>query len=198
LQLLQNQLLLRNKNLDMVSKFEAVGLGLSVAVMAVALYLLRVETTVLGALEGGNNQASVVDSTVIVDATGGQNEQARFRALYDAADSRGNLNKLVIEDITVGGGEEVAVGDTVVVHYVGRLQSGEEFDNSQKRGEPFTFTVGEGRVIAGWEQGLVGMKVGGQRILVIPAELGYGNRAVGPIPANSTLVFSIELLEVRK
>ncbi|MBY0310014.1 FKBP-type peptidyl-prolyl cis-trans isomerase [Patescibacteria group bacterium] len=165
--------------------------------MAVALYLLRVETTVLGALEHTDNQAAVTQSAVVVGATGGQDEQARVRALYEAADNRGNLEKLVIEDITVGTGEEVVVGNTVAVHYVGRLQSGEEFDNSQKRGEPFTFTVGEGRVIAGWEQGLVGMKVGGKRILVIPAELGYGNRAVGPIPANSTLVFSIELLEIK-
>lgn len=181
----------------MVSKFEAVGLGLSVAIMAVALYLLRVETTVLGALPVANNQAAVTQSAVVVGAVGNQGEQARERALYDAADKQGNLKKLVIEDVTVGTGEAVVAGNTVVVHYVGRLQSGEEFDNSHKRGEPFTFTVGEGRVIAGWEQGLLGMKVGGKRILVIPAELAYGNRAVGPIPANAPLVFSIELLEIR-
>ncbi|KXK00183.1 MAG: FK506-binding protein [Parcubacteria bacterium OLB19] len=67
----------------------------------------------------------------------------------------------------------------------------------KKRGEPFVFKVGQGMVIEGWEQGVVGMKVGGQRILVIPPELGYGEKGIGPIPPNSTLVFSIELLEIK-
>jgi FKBP-type peptidyl-prolyl cis-trans isomerase len=105
--------------------------------------------------------------------------------------------KLVIDDIVIGTGEEVKEGDTVSVHYIGTLPDGTEFDNSNKRGEPFEFTVGEGRVIKGWEDGLVGMKVGGQRILVIPPELAYGSQAMGPIPANSTLVFAIELLEIK-
>lgn len=85
----------------------------------------------------------------------------------------------------------------VVVHYVGTLPDSTEFDNSRRRGQPFTFQVGAGSVIKGWDEGLVGMKVGGQRILVIPPDKGYGAQAVGPIPANSTLVFAIELLEIR-
>jgi peptidylprolyl isomerase len=83
------------------------------------------------------------------------------------------------------------------VHYVGTLQNGTEFDNSKKRGQPFEFTVGAGQVIKGWDQGLVGMKVGGQRILVIPPDMAYGERGVGPIPGNATLVFSIELIDVK-
>ena len=115
----------------------------------------------------------------------------------EATNLKGDLNKLVIDDVKIGTGNEVKNGDTVVVNYAGTLQNGTEFDNSKKRGEPLTFKVGEGRVIQGWEQGLIGMKVGGQRILVIPPEMGYGNQSVGPIPANSVLVFSIELLEIK-
>jgi FKBP-type peptidyl-prolyl cis-trans isomerase len=189
LQLLQNQLLLRHKNHDMVSKFEAAGIGVSVAVMAVALYLLRVETSLLGVMENQTQTAAVVTA----DAETGGTEAA----LRQAMTTTGELTKLVVEDIMVGSGAAVVSGDTVSVHYVGRLASGEEFDNSEKRGAPFSFTVGEGRVIAGWEQGLVGMKKGGQRILVIPADLAYGNRQVGPIPPNATLVFSIELLDIK-
>jgi len=90
----------------------------------------------------------------------------------------------------------VKVGDRVSVHYVGTLQNGTEFDNSMKRGQPFTFRVGDGSVIKGWDEGLVGMKVGGQRILVVPPEMAYGNTPMGPIPANSTLVFSVELVNI--
>lgn len=180
----------------MLSKFEMVGIAVSVAIMAVALYMLRVETTLLG-VASSSPEGTPRQAAVVVAATGGEDDEARSRALLEAADSRGNIQKLVIEDVKVGTGAEVVEGNTVAVHYAGRLQSGEEFDNSQKRGTPFEFTVGEGRVIPGWEQGLLGMKVGGQRILVIPPELGYGGQQVGPIPANSTLIFSIELLEIK-
>lgn len=179
-----------------ISKFEAVGIGTSVALMAVALYMVRAETALLGAISGESQSAAVVDA-VVVNGNGTGDDKAWTEALTSAADKKGNLKKLVIEDIKIGTGDEVKAGDTVEVHYVGKLQSGEEFDSSKKRGVPFEFTVGEGRVIAGWEQGLVGMKVGGERILVIPPELAYGNRAVGPIPPNSTLVFSIELIAIK-
>jgi FKBP-type peptidyl-prolyl cis-trans isomerase len=79
---------------------------------------------------------------------------------------------------------------------VGRLENGQEFDNSKKRGVPFEFTLGEGMVIAGWEEGLLGMREGGERTLVIPPQFGYGSQAIGPIPANATLLFAIELVEV--
>lgn len=180
-----------------LTKFEVIGLGMSVLVMAVALYLLRIETTVLGEVERSTQTAATIEA-VVVDRSEGTENQARVRALYEAANNQGKLEKMVIEDIKVGTGDAVvATGNTVVVHYTGRLQSGEEFDSSRPRGEAFTFTVGEGRVIPGWEQGLLGMKVGGERILVIPPDLAYGNRQMGPIPPNSTLVFAIELLEIK-
>ena len=105
---------------------------------------------------------------------------------------------LVIEDQTVGEGEAVVEGDTVKVHYTGLLKDGTCFDSSKKRSQPFTFTVGEGRVIEGWEKGLIGMKVGGKRLLTIPPEMGYGDRDMGDIPPNSTLYFEIELLDIAK
>lgn len=104
---------------------------------------------------------------------------------------------LQYQEITVGTGQEAKNGDTVTVHYVGTLEDGTQFDSSRDRGEPFQVTIGTGGVIAGWEEGLQGMRVGGTRKLVVPPELGYGAQAVGDvIPANSTLIFEIELLSI--
>lgn len=106
-------------------------------------------------------------------------------------------SELEFEDKVVGNGESPKKGQTVVVHYVGTLEDGTQFDSSRDRGEPFKYTFGVGQVIAGWDQGLATMKVGGRRILTIPPELGYGARgAGGVIPANATLTFDVELLGI--
>jgi peptidylprolyl isomerase len=106
---------------------------------------------------------------------------------------------LLIEDLVVGTGEEAKAGQSAVVHYVGvGVSSGEEFDASWNRGEPFAFSLGEGYVIQGWDRGVVGMKVGGRRRLVIPAHLGYGDRGAGGVIApGETLIFVVDLLELR-
>ncbi len=104
--------------------------------------------------------------------------------------------ELEIEDIVVGTGAEAVAGKKVTVHYTGTLTDGTKFDSSYDHGAPFTFTLGAGEVISGWDKGLLGLKVGGQRRLTIPPSLGYGNQAVGPIPANSILIFEVELLAV--
>jgi FKBP-type peptidyl-prolyl cis-trans isomerase len=106
--------------------------------------------------------------------------------------------ELVIEDLTEGTGQTATAGDNVLVHYTGWLTDGAKFDSSLDRGQPFSFQLGAGRVIAGWDQGVAGMKVGGSRRLTIPPELAYGDRAVGGglIPANSTLIFEVELLGI--
>ncbi len=106
-------------------------------------------------------------------------------------------NGLVIEDVKVGTGDTAVKGALISVHYVGTLDNGTKFDSSRDRGEPFQFPLGQGMVIQGWEQGFEGMKIGGVRKLTIPPALGYGAQNVGPIPANSTLHFEVELLGVR-
>lgn len=105
---------------------------------------------------------------------------------------------LLVEDLTTGDGEQAAPGRTVTVHYVGVAHStGEEFDASWNRGQPFRFPLGAGRVIAGWDDGVAGMRVGGRRRLVIPPHLGYGERgAGGVIEPGETLIFVVDLLGV--
>jgi FKBP-type peptidyl-prolyl cis-trans isomerase len=102
---------------------------------------------------------------------------------------------LIIQDETIGTGAEAVAGDVLTVNYVGTLSDGTKFDSSIDRGTPFQFTLGIGQVIPGWEQGFAGMKVGGKRKLIVPPSLGYGANQVGPIPANSTLIFEVELLK---
>ncbi|HSH31911.1 MAG TPA: FKBP-type peptidyl-prolyl cis-trans isomerase [Candidatus Saccharimonadales bacterium] len=108
-----------------------------------------------------------------------------------------SAQQLQISDLAVGSGAEATAGQKVSVHYTGTLTNGTKFDSSLDRGQPFEFTLGAGDVIKGWDQGVAGMKVGGKRKLVIPPELGYGAQSVGTIPANSTLVFEIELLGIQ-
>ncbi|MEO1003441.1 MAG: FKBP-type peptidyl-prolyl cis-trans isomerase [Cyanobacteria bacterium J06638_7] len=104
---------------------------------------------------------------------------------------------LRVTDLVVGDGPEATSGQTVVVNYRGTLENGREFDSSYGRG-PFSFPLGAGRVIRGWDEGVAGMQVGGKRKLVIPPDLAYGQRgAGGVIPANATLIFEVELLEIR-
>jgi hypothetical protein len=119
--------------------------------------------------------------------------QVAAAALAPAAEG-----SLQITDQVVGTGREAKSGDTVSVHYVGTLTNGSEFDSSRGRNMPFTFRLGQGQVIKGWDDGVAGMKVGGKRKLVIPPSMGYGERGAPPkIPGNSTLVFEVELLEVK-
>ncbi len=116
----------------------------------------------------------------------------------EAAKPTENATELKIVDEVVGSGEEAVEGKEVTVHYTGTLTDGKKFDSSRDRNEPFTFRLGAGMVIPGWEQGIKGMKVGGKRKLTIPPQLGYGERgAGGVIPPNATLLFDVELLGVK-
>jgi len=182
----------------MFNKFELIGGAASILSMALALYLIQANDY-LGQVGQQAQSAQVVSAGagIVVVPQGENINQLRASAFSEAADRRGNITRMVIDDIKIGTGAEVAVGDIVSVHYVGQLQNGQEFDASKKRGEAFEFTVGAGRVIQGWEEGVIGMQVGGERVLVIPPEKAYGEAGIGPIPGNATLVFSIELLEIK-
>ena len=103
---------------------------------------------------------------------------------------------VVIRDNVVGTGAEAKAGNALTVHYIGTLTSGKVFDSSVDRGVPFSFTLGAGQVIRGWDEGLMGMKEGGRRTLVIAPDYGYGPNGVGPIPANSVLIFEVELIKI--
>ncbi|ATB66897.1 FKBP-type peptidyl-prolyl cis-trans isomerase [Pseudomonas mosselii] len=105
-------------------------------------------------------------------------------------------SELQIIDLQEGDGKAVVKGALITTQYRGTLADGSEFDSSWSRGKPFQCVIGTGRVIKGWDQGLMGMRVGGKRKLLVPAHLGYGERPVGSIPPNSDLTFEIELLEV--
>lgn len=108
------------------------------------------------------------------------------------------VDGLKIDDIKPGTGVAAEIGNTVFVHYVGTLEDGTKFDSSKDRNEPFSFTLGVGQVIKGWDLGVLGMKVGGVRKLTISPDLAYGQAGIpGVIPENATLIFEVELLEVR-
>lgn len=142
---------------------------------------------VVGALMYRSNSGQPVGSTVRDTTT--INDDSRHDVGADM---------LQIEDVKVGTGDEAKAGALITVHYVGTLDDGTKFDSSRDRGQPFSFPLGQGMVIQGWEQGFAGMKVGGIRKLTIPAELGYGAQGAGDvIPPNATLHFEVELLGVR-
>jgi len=123
-------------------------------------------------------------------ATGAPSAEAQPEAAVTAP------NGLVTQVLKPGTGDVAKKGDKVRVHYVGTFPDGKKFDSSRDRGEPFAFRLGAGMVIPGWDLGLEGMKEGELRKLTIPPGLGYGSNPVGPIPANSTLVFEVELVDV--
>ncbi len=109
------------------------------------------------------------------------------------------VQDLKIEILEQSSGEEAKNNDKVSVHYTGTLEDGTKFDSSLDRGQPFSFTLGIGQVIKGWDLGVLGMKIGEKRKLIIPSELGYGNRGAGAIiPPNATLIFEVELLEINE
>jgi peptidylprolyl isomerase len=125
------------------------------------------------------------------------NQQEQASSGANMGDVTTTADGLQIQDLTVGTGQEAKSGDTVTVNYLGTLTNGTKFDSSYDRNQPFTTQIGVGQVIKGWDEGIVGMKVGGKRKLIIPPSLGYGSQAMGSIPPNSTLIFGVELLNVK-
>jgi peptidylprolyl isomerase len=141
----------------------------------------------------------VLVALILVGRNLGNNSSVNKQAAISAAfqNMQTNPSGLQWKDVTVGTGAEVKTGSTVSVHYTGTLTNGTKFDSSYDRGEPFIFTIGAGQVIPGWEEGLLGMKMGGKRELMIPPTLAYGSRDLGVIPSNSTLQFVVEVVDVK-
>lgn len=120
-------------------------------------------------------------------------------AAENVVNNQDNTNQVELktEILTEGSGDKVVKsGDSITVDYTGTLEDGTKFDSSIDAGKPFTFTIGQGTVIQGWDQGLLGMKVGEERKLTIPSDLGYGSTGSGPIPANATLIFTVKLISI--
>lgn len=133
-------------------------------------------------------KTSPTPTSVIINSPAPSSSSDNFITMNDG---------LKIEDIIVGSGGEVKSGDTITVNYLGTLLDGTKFDSSYDRNMPFTTQIGVGQVIKGWDEGIIGMKVGGKRKLVIPSSLGYGDQSAGSIPPNSTLIFEVELLSIK-
>lgn len=118
--------------------------------------------------------------------------------IVDTKKMQGDVTELKIEDLKLGTGDEAVSGKLITVNYTGTLTDGTKFDSSLNPGRtPFEFTLGSGQVIEGWDKGFAGMKVGGKRKLTIPPSMGYGPQGTGPIPGNATLIFEVELLNVK-
>lgn len=170
------------------NKFEFLNyIGYAVVIGAVAVGLFFVL-----------NSEKQIDPTGQIDQVD-QNPVAEDKEIVQTGEMTDEavVTELKIEDIEVGTGDEAVSGKSITVHYTGTLTDGTKFDSSVDRNEPFTFNLGAGQVIQGWEQGFAGMKVGGKRKLTIPASLGYGETGSPPvIPGGATLIFEVELLEV--
>lgn len=123
--------------------------------------------------------------------------QSNAQTLLNEIAKTGSVSSLQVVTTAEGTGEGAKAGDTITVQYTGVLPDGTMFDTSRQEGRtPFSFVLGSGQVIQGWEQGLVGMKVGERRLVAIPPQLGYGERSMGKIPPNATLIFDVELLSI--
>ncbi len=167
--------------------------------------IMAVLVVALGALvygeiykpEGGNEQEKASIGDIAVTTSDGKTADIKVTTEPITQTEKPTMNNnLQIVDEVVGKGAEAVTGHDVTVHYVGTFTSGKKFDSSRDRGTPFTFRLGAGQVIKGWDLGVAGMKVGGKRKLTVPPELGYGAADYGPIPGGSTLVFEVELLGV--
>ncbi len=169
------------------------GIAITLALVVVIMFFVLPSLSVFGTPTSSGTSAS--------GATINNNTQtATTTTMPNQTNTTPPVTQLIEQDEVIGTGATAVAGDTVTVNYVGSLTDGTVFDASADHGTSgFTFVLGAGNVIKGWDEGIVGMKVGGKRKLIIPASLAYGNQAVGNIiPANSTLIFEVELLKVKK
>lgn len=176
------------------TRSELVGISISILVLVAVLSAVRFLPTAHTTDTSTDTPAG--DVIFVETDTNLTAADALAVALLDASDTDGRIRLLVIQDTHVGTGREVRAGDTAVIHYTGVVQGGVQFASTYDTGEPFAFQVGARDAIEGLERGVMGMKEGGQRILVVPASMAYGKHAVGPVPANATLIFSVALVDI--
>jgi peptidylprolyl isomerase len=177
-----------------------VSLGVMIACVLV-LVVAQVTGWVAPAIAEANPEASESGQpTVVAQATTASTSPSEPTITAKKVDAAQNYTTtasgLKYLELADGSGAVPQAGQTVKVHYIGTLEDGTKFDSSRDRGRPFEFTLGAGQVIKGWDEGIASMKVGGRRQLVIPPDLGYGARGIGPIPPNSTLIFDVELMGI--
>lgn len=177
-----------------LTQYEIIGMVVSVVVAVAVLGVFK-----LFPLIGSDQRAQVnaFEDIIAINAVDRELDRSIGEAIAAGSSSSGSVAKLIVMDIEMGSGREVRAGDTASVHYIGTIQNGQQFDSSYSKNQPFTFTVGAGEVIEGWDRGVVGMQEGGKRILIVPASMAYGSHSVGPVPSNATLIFAIELLSIR-
>ncbi len=170
-----------------------------ILVIVAVFFLTSVAITISVIIDAARNKDAETSTTASESADlQKQLDQLQADQTKTVQPAEGATMELQSTDTVPGTGAEAAAGKSVTVHYTGTLKDGTKFDSSVDRGQPFTFNLGGGQVIKGWDQGVVGMKVGGKRTLVIPAALAYGEQSPSPtIPPNSDLVFTIELLNVQ-
>ncbi len=172
-----------------INKYEAFGIGFSVCAMSLALFVMQFNNTFGNAPKQGGQQQMA--SLIMADGTDG------IGSALSSAMSGNKVNSIVATDVVIGNGKEVSQGDSVRINYIATLQNGQEFDNTYKKGSAFSFKVGDSKVISGLNEGVLGMKNGGQRILVIPSDRAFGANGYGPVPKNATVVYAVELVEVK-
>ncbi len=175
-----------------LSRYEVVGIGTSLLILVAVLAGVRY-------IPFSSEKGPVGDDVIIVDSLLPNQETALANAIVAGSDASGRITKLIVDDVAVGTTTDrtVRTGDTVTVNYVGEVKNGQQFDDTYKTGEPVTFVVGKGEMIQGLERGVVGMKEGGVRVLIIPSQLAYGSEKVGRILPNSSLVFLVELVAIQ-